>query len=204
MRKRFLVIGMATLTVLAFTGCGKKDNEQQTTSAVETTTQEQTTTQQETTAEETTTELTNEADAETGKQTADLNGALEDILAAVYANAELDPDLRQAMEFYETSPINADNEEYLLGTTELEYEEAVCSAPMMSSVAYQCVLVRLPEGADAEAAKQLLVDSADPRKWVCVEAEATKAESIGNLVLMIMADQETVDAVTASFLGLAE
>ena len=108
------------------------------------------------------------------------------------------------MQYYMTEPINEDTEEYILGTTELEYEEAVCSASMMSSVAYQCVLVRLPEGADVEAAKQLLLDSADPQKWICVTAEATAAESIDNLVLMIMANQETVDAVTASFLGLAE
>lgn len=208
MRKKILAIGLATLTMLAFTGCNKSTSHENTTEATKETTTEVTTEATTEATTEVTTEVTTEATTDASdnaeKQTADLNGSLQDILAVVYANADLDPGLREAMQYYMTEPINEDSEEYILGTTELEYEEAICSAPMMSSVAYQCVLVRMPEGADIEAAKKLLVDSADPRKWICVEAEAVVAENVDNLILMIMTNQETVDAVTASFLGLAE
>ena len=40
----------------------------------------------------------------------------------------------------------------------------------MSSIAYQCVLLRVSEDQDIEAAKKLLEENANPKKWVCVEA----------------------------------
>ena len=52
--------------------------------------------------------------------------------------------------------------------------------------------------------KKLLMDNANPRKWVCVEAESVVVENVGDVILYIMADQATADAVKASFLALGE
>ena len=138
------------------------------------------------------------------QQAANLEGSCEEILTKVYENAKLDDELREAMEYYQTTPIDETTAEYLLGTTDVKYAEAVVSAPMMNAVAYQCVILRVAEGGDVEAAKKLLTDNADPRKWVCVEAESVVVENVGDVILYIMADQTTADAVKTSFLALGE
>lgn len=134
--------------------------------------------------------------------TAKLEGSCEKILEKVYEDAELDEDLRAAMEYYQTTAITEDMEEYILGTTEVDYTDSVYSAPMMSSVAYQCVLLRLEEDENVEDAKQLLVDNANPIKWLCVEAESVIVENVGDVILYIMADSVTVEAVKTAFLAL--
>lgn len=138
------------------------------------------------------------------QQAANLEGSCEEILTKVYENAKLDDETREAMEYYQTTPIDETTAEYLLGTADVKYAEAVVSAPMMNAVAYQCVILRVAEGEDVEAAKELLMDNADPRKWVCVEAESVVVENVGDVILYIMADQTTADAVKTSFLALGE
>lgn len=138
------------------------------------------------------------------QQTANLEGSCEEILTKVYENAKLDDETREAMEYYQTTPIDETTAEYLLGTADVKYAEAVVSAPMMNAVAYQCVILRVAEGEDVEAAKKLLKDNANPRKWVCVEAESVVVENVGDVILYIMADQTTADAVKTSFLALGE
>lgn len=139
-----------------------------------------------------------------GAQSAELEGSCEEILNQVYENAELDADLREAMEYYQTSPIDESSEEYILGTTEVNYTEAVCSAPLMNATAYQCVMMRLAEDEDVQVAKQQLLDHADPIKWVCVEAESVVVENVGDVVLYVMADAQTADAIKTAFLALGE
>lgn len=131
-----------------------------------------------------------------------LEGSCEEILAKVYENAELTPDLREAMQYYQTMPIDESMEEYILGTTDVDYTDSVYSAPMMSSVAYQCVVIRLEADENVEEAKQEILEHADPIKWVCVEAESVVVENVGDVILFIMADQATAEAVKTSFLAL--
>lgn len=131
-----------------------------------------------------------------------LEGSCEEILSKVYENAELDADLREAMEYYQMSPIAEDMEEYILGTTDVNYTDSVYSAPMMSSVAYQCVVLRLEEDENVEEAKQLLIDNANPIKWVCVEAESVVVENVGDVILYLMADSVTAEAIKTAFLAL--
>lgn len=131
-----------------------------------------------------------------------IEGSCEEVLAQVYEKAELDEEQRTAMKEYVASGIPAESAEYILGTTEIAYTDAVCSAPQINVVPYQCVLLRLEEGADAEAAKQLLLDNANPAKWVCVEADSVVVENKGDLVLFLMADASVAEAIRTSFLNL--
>lgn len=133
-----------------------------------------------------------------------LEGSLNDILDQVYEAADFSAEQREAMEFYQTTEITDENAEYLIGTTDVDYVEAVYSAPAMSSVAYQCVLLRLQDGADVEKAKEALTASADPRKWVCVEAESVVVENVGDVILFMMADTQSVEAVKTAFLNLTQ
>ena len=64
--------------------------------------------------------------------------------------------------------------------------------------------LRLPEGADVEAAKQTISDNADPRKWICVEAESVVVENVGEVILFVMGDTNTTNAIRSAFLALGE
>lgn len=133
-----------------------------------------------------------------------LEGSVSDILGQVYENAELDPGLVEAMQYFDQGEITPELAETVLGTDDVEFTEGVYSMPMMSAQAYQCVLLRLPEGADIEEAKQTLLDNADPRKWVCVEAESVIVENVGDVVLFLMSDSATGEAIKTSFLALGK
>lgn len=146
----------------------------------------------------------NDGNTENSETAVRLEGTCSEILAKVYENADLDPELKEAMQYYENIAIPEESKEYILGTTEVLYSDSVYSAPMMSSIAYQCVVLRVEEGQDVETAKQLLLDNADPIKWVCVEAESVVVENVGDVILYIMCDNATADAIKTAFLALNE
>ncbi len=133
---------------------------------------------------------------------ANLEGSCADILEEIYKTAKTEDDFFSYTEDYENVEITEDNEEYILGTTDIDFTDSVYSAPMMSSIAYQCVVLRVSENQDVEAAKQLLKDNADPRKWVCVEAESVVVENVGDVILFIMADNDVAEAAKEAFLAL--
>ena len=83
-----------------------------------------------------------------------------------------------------------DNVEYYIGKANIEYEEILASEPMMSSIAYSVVLVRMKDGSDIEAAKQEILEKADPRKWICAEVpkEDVIVKNRGNVIILIMVE----------------
>ena len=125
-----------------------------------------------------------------------------DILDEIYKTAKTDDDYFSYTDDFENVEITEAEEEYILGTTEIDYTDSVYSAPMMSSIAYQCVLLRVSEDQDIEAAKKLLEENADPAKWICVEAESVVVENVGDVILFIMADKDVADAAKEAFLAL--
>ncbi len=138
----------------------------------------------------------------TDKNKAELVGPLSEIMDSLYENADLPQDFRDSLADFSTGEIPAESAEYLIGTTDVTYEESYFSVPMMNVIPYQCILLRLPEGADVDTAKQTIADHADPRKWVCVEAESVIVENVGNVVLFIMGDSQITNAVQEAFLAL--
>lgn len=139
---------------------------------------------------------------QTEEASAKLTGTCAEILTQVYEQAELSDDFREAMEYYEMAEIPEDAKEYLLGTADVDYVDSVYSVPMMNAVAYQCILLRVSENQDVEEAKQILADSADPAKWVCVEAESVVVENVGDVILFLMCDSEKADAIKEAFMNL--
>jgi predicted nuclease of predicted toxin-antitoxin system len=131
-----------------------------------------------------------------------LEGSCADILKKIYKTAKTEDDFFSYTKDYENTEITEDNEEYILGTTDIDFTDSVYSAPMMSSIAYQCVLLRVSEDQDIDTAKELLKENADPGKWVCVEAESVVVENVGDVILFIMADQDVADAAKEAFFAL--
>ena len=131
-----------------------------------------------------------------------ISGSCEEILNAVYEKADFDQGFRDSMDSYVTNAIDETTQDYILGTDAVKYTDSACSMPLVTATAYQCVILRLAEGEDAEAAKKALRDNAAPRKWVCVEPESIIVENAGDVILYIMADKEIAEAVKTAFLGL--
>ncbi len=121
------------------------------------------------------------------------NRALSEIMA------EITTDLG---EMPMTGEIEADEEsfEFYTFVPYVKGAEAYISEPMMGSFAHSVVLVRLPEGENAESFASKVRANADPRKWICVEAEAVKVSTKGNLVLLVMSSEDRVNKITSKFL----
>ena len=66
------------------------------------------------------------------------------------------------------------------------FKEGVMFAPMMSSIAFVGYIFELEDGADVEAFKTTLKDSANLRWNICVEAEELICENDGNKVFFLM------------------
>ena len=120
---------------------------------------------------------------------ANVEGTLEEIMAKLYAGipAENLPMMLGQI------PVDAENVEAYLGTTEVSFKEALVSEPMIGSIPHSVVLVRLNDAKDAEAAVAKIKEKANPRKWICVEAKNVVVDSIGDLVILIMCDAESPD-----------
>ncbi len=132
---------------------------------------------------------------------ASIEGELTDILAKLYEGADFDADMREAIQYYATMDITADNAVSILGTENISYEEGICSMPQMSSVAYQCVLLRVNPD-EVDTIKQELQQNADVNKWVCISAEKVLVESKGDLILFVMSSEDVAYALSASFQAL--
>ncbi len=128
-----------------------------------------------------------------------LEGSLEEIMEAIYANVTSDLPMIANVE------ITAENAAYYLGTDEVEFEEAMASEAMIITTPYSVCLARLPEGADVEAAKEQIVQSVNPNKWICVGVEPRNVlvGSIDNMVLLVMTSEMSQEIMDA-FLSLQE
>ena len=63
--------------------------------------------------------------------------------------------------------------------------------PMMGSIAFSMVLVRLNDAADAQSVAQEMSDNIDTRKWICVEANEKIVVGYCDVVMLIMLDSNT-------------
>ena len=59
---------------------------------------------------------------------------------------------------------------------------------MTGATPHSIVLIRLEDAKDAEQAVKDIEENADPRKWICVEAENVYVLSKGDLVVLIMSN----------------
>ena len=88
---------------------------------------------------------------------------------------------------------------YYLFIDYIEGSIAASASAMIGSIAHSVVLLKLPEDDDVAAVAADIEANMDPRKWICVEAEATMVKTSGQYVLMVMSSQATVDAISANF-----
>ena len=93
---------------------------------------------------------------------------------------------------YNTGLENGDNLEYL-----------VISEPMMMSQAYSLILAKVKDGVNADLVAKEMSENIDTRKWICVSAEKLYATSSGDVVFLIMTNEEMATPIYEKFKTLA-
>ena len=63
--------------------------------------------------------------------------------------------------------------------------------PMMGSIPFSLVMVRVAEGTDAKTVAEAMKANIDQRKWICVEADDLQVVGYGDVVMLIMVGSDT-------------
>lgn len=97
---------------------------------------------------------------------------LSDIMASILNGA----DAPASME----TVVDASSFKYYTYADYIDGAEALASEAMVNAIAHSVVLVRLPDGADVNAFANTVKANANPRKWICVEAEKVIVKTNGH------------------------
>ena len=124
-----------------------------------------------------------------GEKVKNVEGTLEEIMASVYSGLADD----QKPMMLVNTVVNEENIEYYLGTSDIEYEEALASESGVGSIAHSVVLVRVKDNANIDSIKTKIKENVDPRIWICVGVEEKDVivENKGNLIILIMVEDQT-------------
>lgn len=119
-----------------------------------------------------------------------IEGNLEDLMTKVYDGIKEEelPMMLQNVELTE------EDIEYYIGTKDIKWKEAIASESGIGSIAHSVVMIRMEEDVtdkDIEDAVEKIKENANPRKWLCVEAENVVVENNGDLIILIMSDSKT-------------
>lgn len=128
------------------------------------------------------------------ENTANVSGNLSDIVKKLYEGIPEDqmPSL--------ADPVVLDKDTFVnfAFVDNVKYKEAVVSEPVIGSIPHSVVLIRLENAKDASKVVEDIKKNANPRKWVCTEAEHTYVLSKGDLVVLIMSN-EHADKIKENF-----
>ena len=113
-----------------------------------------------------------------------IKGDLETIMSKVYASV---PEEERPM-FLENQKLTKENIEGFIGTSDIDFKEAIASESMTGSIAHSVVLIRMNNKKDVEEAKKKIKENVDPRKWICVGVENVIVENRGDLIIVILDD----------------
>lgn len=80
-----------------------------------------------------------------------------------------------------------------------DVEFLVVAEPMMSSQAFSTVVVKAKDNADIESMKQEMLDNIDTRKWICVSADKLYVTNNGNIIFLVMANENWANIVLNGF-----
>jgi len=145
-------------------------------------------------------EVTTAGDAETNVSE-EAGVSLDDLGLQAIMDMTLAGSGQEFSAFFSTHPVTAEDVGMHLGAESFTeaFEEGLGYAPMMGSIAFQMILFRLPEGADAAAFASAVKSAADPIKWVCVQADSVETAVRGRTVLFIMADTAVTESIVNAF-----
>ncbi|MGN1399494.1 MAG: hypothetical protein ACI4WG_05805 [Erysipelotrichaceae bacterium] len=119
-------------------------------------------------------------------QEVDLNSVVDTLLASVDTP------------MYEVTPIDKDSFQYFAFVDYKDSYEAVTADALIGSIAHSVVVINTKDGDGATLAQEVF-DNANPQKWICVSAAKTIVMYTDNLVVLVMSNSDTADAIKANF-----
>ena len=175
--KKLLSVLLTLTLVLSLAACGGKKTDETTAPAEETTTA-----QTETTA------------------SASFEGTMEELVNKIIENRPVE--FMGAAMVIDLTDTSEDGQWMVKSFTGLEdasvITEAAVYEPMMGSLAFSLVTVRVAPDGDAQAVAESMKAGIDPRKWICVEADDLLVAGRGDIVMLIMVST-TGDMTAQSF-----
>lgn len=128
----------------------------------------------------------------------------EDLLALVDKIYEGQENLFSSIENKAVDVVDNDWVKYYTGLENgTNFEYMVASEPMINAQAYSLVLAKVKDGVDVNSVAKEMSEKVDTRKWICVSAEKLYVTSSGNIVFLVMSEEEMAKPIYEKFKTLA-
>lgn len=140
--------------------------------------------------------ITSNKESETN-ETLQTAGDIKKMLETIYKNlADELPELT-------TEEINLKESELVESLTGLKSTDdintLVVSEPVMGSQALEVAVIKTKEKTDNEAMMQNIKDNVDMSRWICVSAEKLYIVNSGDVIFMVMADNDWAKSIYDEF-----
>ena len=133
------------------------------------------------------------------KQVSTINSAsdMKKMLNTIYSNAKTDlPSLS-------TEKVDLSNTDIVTSYTGLktanDIDLLVVSEPLINAQAYLVAVIKVKDNVDVEKVKTEIYDNIDMRRWICVSAEKLYITNNGNVIFLVMADENWAKPVYDEF-----
>ncbi|CCY94304.1 uncharacterized protein BN804_00756 [Firmicutes bacterium CAG:884] len=133
------------------------------------------------------------------KQVSTINSAsdMKKMLNTIYSNAKTDlPSLS-------TEKVDLSNTDIVTSYTGLktanDIDLLVVSEPLINAQAYLVAVIKVKDNVDVEKVKTEIYDNIDMRRWICVSAEKLYITNNGNVIFLVMADDNWAKPVYDEF-----
>ena len=133
------------------------------------------------------------------KQVSTINSAsdMKKMLKTIYSNAKTDlPSLS-------TEKVDLSNTDIVTSYTGLktanDIDLLVVSEPLINAQAYLVAVIKVKDNVDVEKVKTEIYDNIDMRRWICVSSEKLYITNNGNVIFLVMADENWAKPVYDEF-----
>lgn len=133
------------------------------------------------------------------KQVSTINSVsdMKKMLKTIYSNAKTDlPSLS-------TEKVDLSNTDIVTSYTGLktanDIDLLVVSEPLINAQAYLVAVIKVKDNVDVEKVKTEIYDNIDMRRWICVSAEKLYITNNGNVIFLVMADENWAKPVYDEF-----
>ena len=95
--------------------------------------------------------------------------------------------------------ITKDNFEDYFGDADIDFKEAIVSEANINAVAYMIGIIRLNDNVDTQKSVDILKNSVDPNRWICVVPDSVIIDSNQNVIIVIMDEKNNADTIHNNF-----
>lgn len=95
--------------------------------------------------------------------------------------------------------ITKDNFEDYFGDADIDFKEAIVSEANINAIAYMIGIIRLNDNVDTQKSVDILKNSVNPNRWICVVPDSVIIDSNQNVIIVIMDEKNNADTIHNNF-----